>query len=231
MITTLKHANGSHIAEAGVALGGIKWAVRSLLAVIGCTFAMTYPTYAQTCYVVGGTPQVDGSGKLASGGPWPTFYAASQAAGAAECTAFGGAWCGGSVSCTNGGAPNGTSLGVCSITYPQGTYAIDGLGLGQAASGSACSASVQSSKDTGSPPAAAPETTTGDPIVMSIGNKILSAVDYRAPGPNGLQFMRYYNSAAVASSAASFAQGWMHNYAASVNTISSTSVSVTRVDG
>jgi YD repeat-containing protein len=86
-----------------------------------------------------------------------------------------------------------------------------------------------SPKDAGSPPN--PDAVAGDPIVMSIGNKIQSAVDYQAPGPNALQFTRYYNSATIASSAANFGQGWMHNYAASINTISSTAVAVSRPDG
>ena len=86
-----------------------------------------------------------------------------------------------------------------------------------------------SSKDAG--PAPNRDTTSGDPIVMSIGNQIQEVVDYQTPGSNALQFVRYYNSATVASAAPNFAQGWMHNYAASINTISSTAVSVTRADG
>jgi len=72
---------------------------------------------------------------------------------------------------------------------------------------------------------------TGDPIVMSIGNKVQADTDYQAPGPNGLQFTRVYNSAPIAGAASNFAIGWMHNYATYINTISATAVAVTRPDG
>ena len=88
-----------------------------------------------------------------------------------------------------------------------------------------------SPKDTGTPPQSTPEAVAGDPIVMSVGNKVQSVIDYQAPGPNALRFVRFYNSAAAAGAASNFAQGWMHNYAMSINTISSTAVSVTRPDG
>ena len=87
-----------------------------------------------------------------------------------------------------------------------------------------------SPKDVGTPPI--PQVKVGDPLVTSIGNKIQEDVDYQAPGGStALQFVRYYNSAAIGSAASNFAQGWMHNYAASINTISATSVAVTRADG
>src|SRR6266404_5317904 len=76
-----------------------------------------------------------------------------------------------------------------------------------------------------------PDGMCGDPIVMSIGNKIRTVTDYQAPDPNALQFVRVYNSAPIAGAASNFAIGWMHNYATSINPISSTSVAVTRPDG
>ena len=87
-----------------------------------------------------------------------------------------------------------------------------------------------SSKDAGAPPPV-PEASIGDPISLSIANKIQSAVDYQALGPNALQFVRYYNSASIASSAGNFAQSWMHNYAAFIHAISSMAVAVARPDG
>src|SRR5450631_2157548 len=45
----------------------------------------------------------------------------------------------------------------------------------------------------------------GDPIVLSIGNKVQTDTDYQAPGPNALQFVRVYNSASIAGFAANFA--------------------------
>ena len=98
------------------------------------------------------------------------------------------------------------------------------------------STSAISTEDLGTPPPATPPVTAGDPLILSIGNKLQTAVDYQAPGPNALQFVRYYNSVIIGSSAANFALGWMHNYAATINTIASaggsvTAVSVTRGDG
>jgi RHS repeat-associated protein len=87
----------------------------------------------------------------------------------------------------------------------------------------------ESQKDVGSPPL--PDAVAGDPIVMSIGNKVQTAVDYQAPGPNALRFVRTYNSAPIAGTASNFAVAWMHNYATSINTISATAVAVTRPDG
>jgi RHS repeat-associated protein len=86
-----------------------------------------------------------------------------------------------------------------------------------------------SPKDVGK--ASNPDAVVGDPIVMSIGNKVQTDIDYQVPGANALQFMRVYNSAPIAGAAANFAVAWMHNYATSVNTISATSVAVTRPDG
>ncbi len=71
----------------------------------------------------------------------------------------------------------------------------------------------------------------GDPVVMSIGNKIHTSTDYQAPGLNALQFVRVYNSRGIAGAAANFQSGWMNNYATSITPISASAVAATRPDG
>lgn len=109
------------------------------LIVVFLSGAIVFATsaHSQTCYVVGPS-QVDGSGKLGTGGPWATYFGSAKAAEAASCAAFGPAWCG-TVSCSSGGGvPDATSHATCSVHYdPQGNYAILGLGPGQQVTGSA----------------------------------------------------------------------------------------------
>ena len=71
----------------------------------------------------------------------------------------------------------------------------------------------------------------GDPIAMHIGNKTLPESDFTTLGDNSLHFARFFNSTPVASAAAAFAMGWMHDYAMAIYPISSSSVSVSRPDG
>ena len=78
----------------------------------------------------------------------------------------------------------------------------------------------------------------GDPITPAISNKIITETDYVAPGPNSIRFVRYYNSASVANSAAYFGPQWSHNFSKSVTvaaksgpTGATVAVAVTREDG
>ena len=71
----------------------------------------------------------------------------------------------------------------------------------------------------------------GDPITLAIGNKTVREPDFVAPGANSLRFVRTYNSSPVGASAPSFAQAWMHNYGTAINSLTSTSVVVSRADG
>ena len=71
----------------------------------------------------------------------------------------------------------------------------------------------------------------GEPIVLSIGNKILKETDFLGGSESPLRFERFYNSTSVAASAPSFAQSWTHTYGASVTALSATTASVARPDG
>jgi RHS repeat-associated protein len=157
-----------------------------------------------------------------------TVYYDCASAGAAYAVALNGAFGTGSRitfgSCTSLGYPDPPS-GPNQII--QVNTLLDGAAFTSPDFSSA--ACPVSPKDVGK--ASNQDAVVGDPIVMSIGNKVQTDTDYQALGPNALQFVRVYNSAAIAGVAANFATGWMHNYATFVKTISTTSAAVTRPDG
>ncbi len=83
-------------------------------------------------------------------------------------------------------------------------------------------------KDTGVCPTC--EGQGGEPIVMSVGNKILKEQDFEGGGASPLRLTRFYNSTPVAASHLGFITGWMHNYGMEV-IASANYAEVSRPDG
>jgi RHS repeat-associated protein len=152
-------------------------------------------------------------------GLW-TSWAAAGAAGLAGCTSY-------------FGYPD-LSVSHCTPDPPSYVYGgceIDSNGM--SIEGVTLYARIQTvtPKDAGQPLSCNSKGACGDPIVMAIGNKLRRDIDFVAPGNNSVKFERYYNSTLGASTAANFAQGWIHNYAMSIISTSSTSAVVSRPDG
>jgi RHS repeat-associated protein len=197
---------------------------RKVLWLAGATILAPCFAWAQTCYQF-----TSGMGQYTTiTGLWGSGADAMSALLAADNVAY--------TTASGYGANSALTTGTCSgeVGAPDASdllYGCRELRFGLPNSSILVSASTcpVSPKDVGK--ASNQDAVVGDPIVMSVGNKVQADTDYQAPGPNALQFVRVYNSAPIAGVAANFGVSWMHNYATAVNMISTTSVAVTRPDG
>ena len=97
-----------------------------------------------------------------------------------------------------------------------------------------CATCGGTSTGTGSGSPAGPVGGTGDssggnPLTLSNGNKFQSVTDYRSSGPDALELTRYYNGLSWINSLMGL--GWRHNFQTSLHIYSSTGIWVHRPDG